>query len=102
MVIPCSGKPKLRIATYSKAEQREWEASLDVFESDQKEFTKDSLKVKSGKIGMTAGTGKEMHWVGLVPYYPDYPNRSRISESLDIECDADEYGEEADEYDDEH
>ena len=94
MVIPRSGKPKLQIATYSKAEQREWEASLDVFESDQKEFTKDTLKGKPGKIGTKAGTGKEMYWVGLVPHYPDYANRSRISESLDIESDADEYDEE--------
>ena len=40
---------------------------------------------------MKAGTGKEMYWVGLVPYYPDYVNRSRISESLDVERDVDEY-----------
>ena len=69
MVIPCSGKRKLRIAMYSKTEESEWEASLGVFESDQKEFMKETLKGKSGKIGMKAGTYKEMYWVGLVPYY---------------------------------
>ena len=85
MVIPRSGKPKLRIAMYSNSEQREWEISLDVFQMDQINFMKGTLKGKPGKIELKGGTGKGVYWVGLVPIYPDYADRSRISESLDIE-----------------
>ena len=47
-----------------------------------------TLKSKPGNIGSKGGTGKEMYWVGLVPYRPDYADRSRISESLDVESNA--------------
>ena len=67
MVVPRSGKPKLRIDMYGKTEETEWEASPDVFEIDQIKFMKKTLKGKPGKIGMKAGTGKDMYWVGLVP-----------------------------------
>ena len=51
---------------------------------------KRTLKSKPGKIGSKGETGKEMYWVGLVPFCPDYANRSRISDSLDIESNVKE------------
>ena len=80
--------PKLRIASFSKDEINEWESSLNVFEARQSEHMKDTLKGRPSKTGMTAGTSKEMYWVGLVPYTPDYSDRSRIATSLGVESDA--------------
>ena len=51
---------------------------------------KRTLQSKPGKIGPKGGTGKEMYWVGLVPYRPNYANHSRISDSLDTESDVKE------------
>ena len=101
MDIPRSGKPKLRIASYSKAEMKEWEASLDDFELSQSDFMKETLKGKPAKIGMKAGTGKEMYWVGLVPYLPDYSDRCRHSTSLGVDKDADGNDEEDNDENDE-
>ena len=47
------------------------------------------MKGKPSETGVTAGTGKEMYWVGIVPYDPDYSDRSRIATSLGVESDAD-------------
>ena len=63
----------------------EWEASLDDFDQRQSNFTKETFKGKPSKNGMTAGTGKEMYWVGIVQYDPDYSDRSRIATSLGVE-----------------
>ena len=79
MDMPRSGKPKLQITSHSKAEMNEWEASLDDFDQRQSNFTKETFKGKPSKNGMTAGTGKEMYWVGLVPYLSDYSDRCRHS-----------------------
>ena len=75
---------------YSNSEQREWEASLDVFQRDQINFMKGTLKGRPGKIGLKGGTGKEMYWVGVVSYRPEYADRSRMSGLLDIESNVDE------------
>ena len=89
MDMPRGAKPpKLRIASYSKDEINEWKSSIDIFEARQSEFMKDTLKGRPSKTGMTAGTGKEMYWVGLVPYIPDYSNCCRHFTSLGVEIDA--------------
>ena len=90
-VNPSYESPRIAIRNRAKdsdSEQREWERSLDVFQRDQINFMKRTLKSKPGIIGSKGGTGKEMYWVGLVPYRPDYANRSRISDLLDIESDV--------------
>ena len=89
MDMPRSGKPpKLRIASYTKAEQDKWEASIDNFEQRQSNFMKQTLKGKPSKTWMTACSGKEMYWVGLAPYTPDYTNRRRHLILLGVETDA--------------
>ena len=52
------------------------------------------MKGKPSETGVTARTGKEMYWVGLVPYTPDYSDRSRIATSLGVESDAENDDEE--------
>ena len=90
MDMPRGAKPpKLRIASCSKDEINDWESSLNVFAVRQSEHMKDTLKGRPTTTGMTAGTGKSMYWVGLVPYNPDYSNRSRHATSLGVETDGD-------------
>ena len=84
MDIPRSGKPKLRITTYTKSEQMQWEKSVDSFQKEQLDYIKTTLTGKPGKYGSKGGKGKEKYWVGLVPYRPDYTNCRRIADSLDV------------------
>ena len=88
MGIPRSGKPKLRIATYTKADKMQQEKSLEDFQKEQLEYIEKTLKGKPDKSGLKGGKGKEKYWVGLVPYRPAYANRRRISELLDTESDV--------------
>ena len=81
--------PTLRIASCSTDEINDWESSLNKFAVMQSKHMKDTLKGRPSTTGITAGTGKSMYWVGLVPYNPDYSNRSRHATSLEVETDGD-------------